>query len=172
MKDIWLISDTHFQHENIIKYCARPFKDSNDMDEYMIERWNHVVKPGDKVYHLGDVFFRDKEKFKKLWPRLNGKKRLIVGNHDDVKWLSNGGFFDKIMMWRWFGELLLSHVPVHPQTLSEGRGGFPHAVNVHGHTHTQGSPDGPYYSVCAELIHYTPIHIDEVRHNTRGLINA
>jgi calcineurin-like phosphoesterase family protein len=171
MKDIFLISDTHFQHENIIMYCGRPFKDSQHMDEVIIENWNSVVKPGDKVYHLGDVFFGDKERFKRLWPRLNGKKRLIIGNHDDIKFLSSGGFFEKVMLWRWFDELLLTHVPTHPSTLSEGRGGHSHAVNVHGHTHTQGSPVGPYHSVCVELINYTPVHIEDVKKATRRLLH-
>ena len=49
----------------------------------MIENWNSVVKKGDYVYHLGDVFFGSKETFPALWNRLNGSKRLIIGNHDD-----------------------------------------------------------------------------------------
>lgn len=125
----------------------------------MIENWNRVVKPGDKVYHLGDVFFGNKETFKTLWPRLNGAKRLVVGNHDDVKFLSQGNFFQKVMMWRAFREfdMLLTHVPINQENF---RGG---SVNVHGHTHFKGSPAGPYYSVCAELINYTPINIEELR---------
>lgn len=173
MRNVWLISDTHFFHDNIIKYCNRPFKDHLEMNDYLLERWNSVVKPGDKVYHLGDVFMGGKdgqEKFKEFWPRLNGKKRLIVGNHDNIKFLSSGAFFDKVMLWRWFDELLLTHVPTHPSTLAEARGGQPHAVNVHGHTHTNGSPVGPYTSVCVELIHYTPINIEDVKMKAKELI--
>jgi calcineurin-like phosphoesterase family protein len=133
------------------------------MDEQLLENWNSVVKPGDKVYHLGDVMFGDKTTFKSLWPKFHGKKRLVVGNHDDVKFLSAGGFFDKVMLWRWFDNLLLTHVPVHHYTLQEARGGHTHSVNVHGHTHTQGSPVGPYMSVCVELINYTPVHIEELK---------
>jgi len=163
--NIWVTSDTHFNHHNIVHKFEppRPFKDVHHMNETIIENWNAVVKPGDKVYHLGDVFFGDKEEFKKLWPRLNGKKRLIVGNHDDVKFLANGSFFEKVMMWRWFDNLLLSHVPVHPSSIKEARGGVKNSLNVHGHTHFRGSPEGPYKSVCVELTNYTPVNIEELK---------
>ena len=78
MKDIWVTSDTHFRHANILKFkdsdgnLVRPgFEDVDAMDEHMIERWNSVVKPGDMVYHLGDVVLGDTEWFKRNWPRLN-----------------------------------------------------------------------------------------------------
>lgn len=173
MRDIWLISDTHFFHENIIRYCNRPFDNAQHMNEQLLDNWNSVVKPGDKVYHLGDVFLGGKdgqEEFKKFWPRLNGKKRLVVGNHDNIKFLSNGGFFEKVMLWRWFDELLFTHVPTHPTSLGEARVGYDRVVNVHGHTHDKGSPVGPYISVCAELINYTPIHVEEVKMNIKELL--
>lgn len=161
MRDIWVISDTHFQHYNIIHKFdpPRPFYSTQEMDEKMIENWNRVVKPGDKVYHLGDVFFGNKETFKKLWPRLNGKKRLIVGNHDDVKFLTSGGFFEKIMLWRAFKDkkVLLTHVPVHEDHIRPAG-----CINVHGHTHFKGSPPGPYKSVCAELVNYTPVNLESL----------
>jgi calcineurin-like phosphoesterase family protein len=95
------------------------------------------------------------------WNRLKGSKRLVVGNHDDIKFLSGGDFFKKVLMWRYFSEfnLLLTHVPVHPSSLKEGM------VNVHGHTHTR-SVEGPYKCVCVEQINYTPINIEEVRSAT------
>jgi len=178
MKDIWVISDTHFNHRNCLNFrdsatndLIRPgFTDVNHMNEHMIERWNSVVKPGDKVYHLGDVFFGDREEFKKLWPKLHGSKRLIVGNHDDIPFLSSGGFFQKVQMWRQFNEfgLMLSHVPLHESSLlrwpkvrpGESRDEPSFLYNVDGHTHQQGSPAGPYLSVCVELREYTPVHIE------------
>lgn len=68
-RDIWLISDTHFNHANILKFTdsrtglpVRPgFESVDHMNEHMIERWNSVVKPGDIVYHLGDVVMGNKE---------------------------------------------------------------------------------------------------------------
>jgi len=164
VKDIWLTSDTHFSHTNIIKYCSRPFANAEEMNEVLIENWNKVVKPGDLVYHLGDVVMGGtQDEFKKLWPRLTGRKRLVVGNHDDVKFLAGGGFFDKVMLWRVWNDLglLFSHVPVHQSSIHE-RVIRQDGMNVHGHTHTNGPPKGPYVCVCTELTNYTPIHIEQL----------
>lgn len=167
MKNIWVISDTHFGHQNILNFKdkegnpVRNFNDVLEMNETMVDRWNRVVKPGDKVYHLGDVFFGSKEDFKKLWPRLNGSKRLVVGNHDDIKFLSSGGFFKKVMMWRVFTEfgLLLTHTPQHPSAFTSNRKGL---INVHGHIHQNPSPEGPYKCVCVEQTDYTPVNIEDL----------
>lgn len=169
MADIFVISDTHFNHGNILKFTdrhsgqsVRPFDTVHDMNETMVDNWNSVVKPGDKVYHLGDVFFGSPVHFKALWPRLNGRKRLVVGNHDDVKFLSSGAFFEKVMLWRKFENLLLTHVPVHPTTLQEHRFDGKEMINVHGHIHQNPSPDGPYKCVCVEQIYYKPLNIEEI----------
>lgn len=168
MGNIWVISDTHFGHSNILGFKdfegkpVRDFSSVEEMNEVMVEQWNSVVKPGDKVYHLGDVFFGSKEDFKSLWPRLNGSKRLVVGNHDDIKFLSSGGFFKKVMMWRVFPEfgLLLTHTPQHQSALTGRR---TELLNVHGHIHQNPSPKGPYKCVCVEQVDYTPVNIEELR---------
>lgn len=171
MKDIWFISDTHMGHSNIIKYCNRPFKDIDEMDEALIQNWNSVVKPGDKVYHLGDVYMGDGERFLKNFARLNGKKRLILGNHDEIKKQGRvelHKLFEKVLLFRCFKEhgLMLTHVPVHQSSIVRAGEG---AVNVHGHIHDRPSPKGPYLCVCVEQIDYTPIHIDEVTKMARRL---
>jgi len=179
-RDIWIISDTHFVHENILSFTdndgnlIRPGFDSVDhMNEYMIEKWNSVVKPGDIVYHCGDVVIGPKDKFLPLFKRLNGSKRLIVGNHDDIKFMAKKELFTKIMMWRMFREfgLLLSHVPLHESSLRRGPPGHEHdpeynknmLLNVHGHIHQNESPPGPYRCVCVEQIDYTPVNIEDLR---------
>ena len=179
MNDIWVTSDSHWNHVNILRFTdsntgklIRPeFKDVTDMNETMIRNWNSVVKPGDKVYHLGDVFFGDKEWFKSMWSRLNGSKRLIVGNHDDVKFLSSGGFFAKVMMWRMFPEfnILMSHVPLHDSGLYRGSTKDSPMLNVHGHIHQNKSPKGPYHCVCVEQTNYTPVHIEDLAKIARGI---
>lgn len=84
MSKIWFISDTHFGHTNVLKYCNRPFKSIQEHDEILIKNWNSVVKPGDTIYHLGDFGFTDRDKIKKILRRLMGNKFFIRGNHDKV----------------------------------------------------------------------------------------
>lgn len=80
--NLFIVSDTHFSHKNIIKFCGRPFANADEMNEGLIEKWNSVVKPIDTVLHLGDVGFNYSSLFK-IIPRLNGQgKMLILGNHD------------------------------------------------------------------------------------------
>ena len=168
MSDIWVISDTHFGHSNILTFKdkeggpVRSFSCVEEMNDTIIQKWNSVVKQGDKVYHLGDVFFGPKEDFKLLWPRLNGSKRLVVGNHDDIKFLSSGGFFKKISMWRVFTEfgIILSHTPQHQSALTGRRQGL---INVHGHIHEKESPEGPYKCVCVEHTEYYPVNLEDLR---------
>lgn len=162
-KNYWFISDTHFQHKNILKFSPGPFNSVEERDEKIIDSWNSVVKQGDIVYHLGDVFFGDKDSFKSLWTRLKGSKRLIVGNHDDIKFLSSGSFFKKVYLWRVWNDkpLIFTHTPLHESCIQERvlqEGG----INVHGHTHLKGSPDGPYRSVCVELTDYKPVNLEEL----------
>lgn len=88
-----IVSDTHFGHSNIIRYCRRPYRDAQEMDEDLVRRWNAKVDPDDTVYHLGDVLFsasspvfkrvggEDKGP-RRVLERLNGKIVLIQGNHD------------------------------------------------------------------------------------------
>lgn len=79
---IWLSSDHHFGHENIIRYCGRPFKSLSEMNYEMTRRWNTTVAPDDLVYYLGDFAMGDVEAWPGFCQRLNGTKILLRGNHD------------------------------------------------------------------------------------------
>lgn len=127
----------------------------------MIQKWNSVVKDGDSVYHLGDVYFggyHSPESITKILKSLKGRKRLVVGNHDDLKDPVLHECFSKISMWRFFKEqnILATHVPLHETSL------YNKGLNIHGHIHTQESPEGPYRNLCVEKINYTPIHMEEL----------
>lgn len=155
MVDIWIISDTHFGHENIIRYCDRPFKDAYEMDGVMIDRWNTTVKPQDHVYHLGDVTM-SQPGLHRVMPRLNGHKRLILGNHDNSAPMRDYvKYFEKILVWRLFKPIIFTHVPLHRESFGKAD------VNVHGHIHQHDSPKGPYINACVEKWDYRPVHIDE-----------
>lgn len=154
-KDIWIISDTHFGHDNIIKYCNRPFENVETMNEYMIEKWNSIIKDEDKVYHLGDVYFKDSS----MLSKLNGKKRLILGNHDNGKDQKLNSVFQKIISYRMMGEfgIILSHIPIHEGSIKEGW------INVHGHIHDKPVPTMRHRNVCVEELDYRPINIEDLR---------
>lgn len=166
-KNIFFVSDTHWFHANILKFKdidgtpVRPGYDSiDDMNEKLIERWNATIKPNDTVYHLGDVAFRYGSEFSEVMCRLNGQRRLIIGNHDDVGKLLP--WFPKIMVWREFRDhnFVASHIPVHPSQLSRGKDheGF----NVHGHIHEKTLDDYRYINLCVEHTNGFPVHIDTV----------
>lgn len=164
MSEVWVVSDTHFGHKNIIAYCGRPFKSVEEMDEDMVKKWNERVTPQDKIYHLGDVYFADGWKH---LDRLNGKKRLILGNHDDdIPQLQK--YFQKISLWRDWAEynILMSHIPIHPDHIVWNKLWQVPRRNIHGHIHQKqvllpsGVPDKRYGCVCVEHTDYYPVHIE------------
>lgn len=170
-REIWVISDTHFGHRNIIEYCDRPFKDTMQMNMAIRDNWNSVVKDGDIVYHLGDVYmgWNEPQTISSFLASLKGRKRLILGNHDDAKDKTLYDSFQKIIMWRMFPDfgLLLTHVPVHESTLFRGATGNeqdpPKLLNVHGHIHEKPAPSKDHRNVSVEQINYRPINIEELR---------
>ena len=73
---IYFTADNHFGHENIIRFCNRPWKTAEEMDEAMIALWNERVRNNDTVFILGDLCFRAKDAENILF-RLKGKKRTL-----------------------------------------------------------------------------------------------
>jgi calcineurin-like phosphoesterase family protein len=156
----WFYSDSHFFHENIIKFCNRPFANAKEMNEKLIHNWNKVVGPNDFIYHLGDIFMggTEKERSELLWS-LNGRKRLIIGNHDESFMKQKGmNAFEKISLWKGFKEedFTCTHMPHRLDKLRDGH------YNVHGHTHNNFEEDNHYINVCVEVRDYTPVHMDTI----------
>lgn len=79
---IFFTSDSHFHHENIMKYCNRPFSSIEEHDKTLIDKWNEKVGPDDVIFHLGDFAFASEHYIKRVLEQLNGKKYLVFGNHD------------------------------------------------------------------------------------------
>lgn len=164
MSNIFLVSDTHFSHANILTFTKRdgtrlrPFSSVEEMDEHMIEKWNSVVRPQDKVYHLGDVAMH--KRYIPMVGRCNGHKRLILGNHDDDDMELYAPFFEKVYGTKLLDRFLLSHIPVHPESLGKAWG------NVHGHVHNNVDDlhFGPkYMNVSVEVIDYTPVSLEDLK---------
>ena len=191
MSNRFVISDTHFGHTNSWEKFKlpdgsplRPFTSTEEMDETMIERWNAKVGPHDTVYHLGDVVINRKSLH--LVSRLNGKKRLVRGNHDIFKDddYRNVGFDSLYGVRVFVDRFILSHIPLHPDCVTDR-----FRVNLHGHLHanevmrwvkdtdniigvkfddgsniynTKREIDPRYLCVSVEHTNYEPLSFDEI----------
>lgn len=82
----YYIADLHFCHENLnTRMDCRGFESGEAMNEYMIAQWNSRVRKRDEVVILGDFCISKKgEVANAILERLNGKKYLIIGNHDHL----------------------------------------------------------------------------------------
>ncbi|MDE0303994.1 MAG: metallophosphoesterase [Albidovulum sp.] len=87
----WYTADTHFGHDNIIRYCKRPFKSSREMDAKIVANIRNCVAEDDDLWIVGDFAFgknsRDKIYLNEIFEALPGRKHLVVGNHDGPKTL-------------------------------------------------------------------------------------
>lgn len=173
MANIFLISDTHFGHAGMTKFLRsdgtklRPWDTTEEMDEAMVANWNSVVGVKDKVYHLGDVVIN--RKALSTLGRLNGEKVLVKGNHDIFNLRDYTPYFKDIRGTHKLDDMLLSHIPIHPESLTRYGG------NIHGHLHSdcvmvsiannrsKNVIDTRYLCVSVEQINYTPIAFEEVK---------
>ena len=159
----FIIYDTHFSHSNIQTFkrengtILRDFNHINEHDETLIQNWNKVVSPNDKVYHLGDVGFKNWTSLSNILVRLNGTKVLIKGNHDYHKPSQYLQHFKDIRASHVMDKMVLTHIPIHPDSLSRWR------ANIHGHTHYRNMSDPRYFNTSVEAIHYTPIDFEYIR---------
>lgn len=139
---IFFISDIHFFHTNIIKYCNRPYDNVDEMNADIIRRWNAVVNKNDIVWNLGDFIFAKKgniETVREYVKKLNGRQYLVLGNHDrhvckDMTYWYDCGFervYDKPVLFQ--ERYILSHEPVFTRQHLDLSG--TDLVNIHGHIH-------------------------------------
>jgi calcineurin-like phosphoesterase family protein len=180
---IYFTSDLHFSHDNIIKYCNRPFVDSNQMNEALISNWNAIVKDDDLVYVLGDDCMCHPKDVEHLFKRLKGKKIKIYGNHDKKKyanWYRRLGYidcYDELIMTIANERVMLNHFPYRPTLWRSivswckcnadlkyrdkrplNKGGF----LLSGHTHQTDRVRGRNICVCVEAWDYRPVSIREI----------
>ena len=140
----------------------RGFKDEFEMDDYIVEQWNSIVKKKDVTWILGDLTMEKSFPYYNL-DRLNGIKKVILGNHDQpqhvpelLTYVNNVSSY-KLIKDSEYGNILLSHIPIHTQEF-EYRLDF----NIHGHVHENTYPDKRYINVSAEVINYRPKTLKEL----------
>jgi len=132
----YYIADTHFGHENVIKFDNRPFTDVKEMNQALIDNWNEVVGKNDVVYVLGDFVWKATDNQWEEIFKLNGRKRLIKGNHDKTHNQYYKRFFESIKNYEEVKDgdhtVILSHYPLLAYNGSyKGRN-----VHLYGHVHT------------------------------------
>lgn len=170
MSNTLVISDTHIGHFGVTQFLTksgekmRPWDNIEDMDEALVENWNKVVRPKDKVIHLGDVVIN--RRALPTLARLNGNKILVKGNHDVFRLEEYTPYFKDILGCKQHDDYILTHIPVHENQLYRFKG------NIHGHMHNESVmlqgimddyPDHRYLCVSVEQINYTPIAWEEVK---------
>lgn len=166
---IYVISDLHFSHANIIKYCNRPFQDTHEMNKAMTERWNSVVGPQDTCIVVGDFALgANIETQKTILAKLNGTKILVRGNHDkSAQAMYQIGFHlvvESMILKDSNGEVLFfTHHPIdiERETILDNIGADYH---VHGHVHNK----TPIYhakrsiNVSCENLNYIPVELNKL----------
>jgi len=178
---IWTVSDTHFLHNNIVKYQHRP----EDHNKIMFENWNAVVKPDDTVIHCGDLsagIGRYENGFgilKQICNNLNGNKILIRGNHDhytDEQYNELG--FNMVGDQFIYDNILFCHYPPKIDNWTKER--YKPIIEkiietkqnqkikfvIHGHSHSNKYPNlDNCYNAAVERINYCPINLEEIKRN-------
>jgi calcineurin-like phosphoesterase family protein len=155
----FFIGDTHFGHKRIMEYEPCRAVLGSTMEEHnegLIERWNRVVGPNDRVWHLGDVAFGLDAL--ELCGRLNGDKHLIMGNHDHYPTAEYLKYFSQVYGAKVLkGSVLLTHIPIHKNSASRFK------INVHGHLHSNNNIRGrKYFNASCENHNFTPVAYDVI----------
>lgn len=180
---IWFTADTHFGHKAMARTGKgwRPFDTLAEHDEHLIQQWNASVRPGDQVWHLGDVGMGHEQSTLACVARLNGTKHLIAGNHDPVwsghrqshrhqrAWMS---LFESVQTFarRRIGKgenFLLSHFPYSGDHVSEDRFAEFRLRDtglwlLHGHVHDEWAVRGRQVNVGVDVRCWRPVSLDEV----------
>lgn len=158
---VFFTSDTHFGHDAMLGLYRRPFASVAEMDEALIARWNAVVGPGDRVWHLGDVAVgRKHDQVAAILDRLAGEKHLVTGNNDkpavteQPHWASRQPYVE---IAEGGTPLVLCHYPFRSWNgMQKG------TLNLHGHSHGRMKPQRGQYDVGVDLHDYRPVSLDEL----------
>ena len=175
-------SDPHFGHQNVIEYCDRPWETANEMNEALIELYNKTVNEKQTVVWVGDCFFISSRESKEIMDRLNGKKILVLGNHDHKESTMYSIGFDFVC--RSFDLKIckqlvtVNHFPFRHGILKRLKGHilrktyedrfFNRRVKnkgqwlIHGHSHSKLKQNGKQIHVGVDAWGYKPVSIYEI----------
>lgn len=161
---VWFTSDLHFYHKNIIQYCDRPYKDVFAMNETLIANYNYFVKEGDFAFILGDFAFAGKEVVENLLTKMNGRKILVLGNHDRRQSVNTLGWqqVEKTLEIEVDGQLVvLNHKPYDEKFIDRK------LPLLHGHCHSIPEErkrltdlNTPMYDVGVDANNYYPVSLE------------
>jgi len=147
---IYFTADHHFGHANIIRHCNRPFSTVDEMNRALITNWNKRIKPDDVVYILGDLFFRYTLPTREILDYLQGKKHLIIGNHDK-DWMKKTHlprFFESVEQMIEINDgahkITLCHYPMMTWNQAAKNG-----YMIHGHIHN--NTDAEYFPLIRNM---------------------
>jgi len=148
---IWVWSDLHFFHNNIIRYCNRPFSSTDHMNNCLLENFCNTVGPNDISIWVGDVTFERHgiAITNNMLQSLPGYKILVFGNHDLEKGKLKDLYFDEIHAAYQLGNLIFTHYPWNVYVPD----GY---YSIHGHTHDKGTLHPKHINVSVEQVNYKP----------------
>jgi calcineurin-like phosphoesterase family protein len=152
---IWFSADFHLNHDNILRFCSRPYDTIGEMDEAIICNWNARIRPNDTAYILGDFCFGDPRKF---YDRLNGKVYIIPGSHDkELNKIPEEFILPPIYTLKLDPPITLCHYAMRSWYKS-------HYASWHlfGHHHGKLEPYGLSFDVGVDCWDYYPVSLDEV----------
>lgn len=155
--DVWVWSDQHFGHNNIINYCNRPYPNAKSMNECLIGNYQNLVKPDDTCIWVGDVGFMNDNEINDILSKMNGYKILIIGNHDfHHHKLRNLNFHEVHLLYHLRIEddnldLVFTHYPMNNLPTP--------AINIHGHVHDHDTGLNQQINVSVESIGYKPVNL-------------
>jgi calcineurin-like phosphoesterase family protein len=148
MSKVYVISDPHFSHKNMA--IRRGFLDETEHDEHIISMWNSVVTKHDIVWILGDITMEKSSNYH-LLNRLNGIKKVVLGNHDKPQHVPELlKYVNHVCSSFKYSGCLLTHIPIHESELNRFK------LNIHGHVHSNSLDDDRYVNVSCEVVDYTP----------------
>ena len=168
------ISDLHLFHGRLLDptdamlkgtmKVRNQFGDLDEMHELIRKNWNNTVSEIDMVYVLGDLGLYNADKIARFMNGLNGRKILIMGNHDgkNIKNERLRACFEDVRYYDIIKDVNKDgdnvHVVLYHYPIEQWEGFYRGYYHIHGHTHGDStlSKIGKRYEACVEVTNYTP----------------